>query len=121
MLLLSKQKRSMVDADRMNLPQGSLDLLVLKALALEPLHGWAVSERLGQMSGRAVQVRQGSLYPALHRLERRGWIRARWGSSENNRRAKYYELTRAGRKRLDTESEAWKRLTTVVSQVLDTP
>jgi transcriptional regulator len=110
-----------VDADRMNLPQGSLDLLVLKTLALEPLHGWAVSERLGQMSGRAVQVRQGSLYPALHRLERRGWIRARWGTSENNRRAKYYELTRAGRKRLDTESEAWKRLTTVVSQVLDTP
>ena len=120
-LLLSKRKRSMVDADRMNLPQGSLDLLVLKTLALEPLHGWAVSERLGQMSGRAVQVRQGSLYPALHRLERRGWIRARWGTSENNRRAKYYELTRAGRKRLDTESEAWKRLTTVVSQVLDTP
>ena len=121
MLLLSKRKRSMVDADRMNLPQGSLDLLVLKTLALEPLHGWAVSERLGQMSGRAVQVRQGSLYPALYRLERRGWIRARWGTSENNRRAKYYELTRAGRKRLDTESEAWKRLTTVVSQVLDTP
>jgi transcriptional regulator len=121
MLLLSKRKRSTVDADRMNLPQGSLDLLVLKTLALEPLHGWAVSERLAQMSGRAVHVRQGSLYPALHRLERRGWIRARWGTSENNRRAKYYELTRAGHKRLDTESEAWKRLTTVVSQVLDMP
>ncbi len=83
MLLLSKRKRSMVDADRMDLPQGTLDVLVLKALALELLHGWAVSERLGQMSGRAVQVRQGSLYPALHRLERRDWIRARWGYSRN--------------------------------------
>ena len=111
----------MVDADRVELPQGTLDLLVLKTLALEPLHGWAVSERLGQMSRTAVRVRQGSLYPALHRLERRGLIRARWGTSENNRRAKYYKLTRAGRKRLDTESEAWRRLTTVVSQVLDTP
>jgi PadR family transcriptional regulator PadR len=120
MLHLSKPKGSMVDADRMELPQGTLDLLVLKTLALEPLHGWAVSERLGQMSGRAVQVRQGSLYPALHRLERRGWIRARWGTSENNRRARYYELTRVGRKQLDAEVEAWRRLTTVISQVLDT-
>ena len=79
--------------ERIELPQGTLDLLILKALALEPLHGWAVSERLQQTSRDAVQVPQGSLYPALHRLERKGWIKAHWGTSENNRRAKYYALT----------------------------
>ena len=78
---------------RMELPQGTLDLLILKAVALEPLHGWAISERLQQISSDALQVQQGSLYPALHRLERRGWVKARWAISENNRRAKYYELT----------------------------
>jgi transcriptional regulator len=105
---------------RLELPQGTLDLLILKALALEPLHGWAISERLQQITGDAVQVLQGSLYPALHRLERQGWLRAKWAVSENNRRAKYYELTRAGRKQLETETAAWRKLTAVVDQVLKT-
>jgi PadR family transcriptional regulator, regulatory protein PadR len=105
---------------RLELPQGTLDLLVLKALALEPLHGWAISERLQQITGDAVQVQQGSLYPALHRLERRGWLRAKWAVSENNRRARYYELTGVGRKQLEAETDAWRRLTAVVDQVLKT-
>jgi len=105
--------------ERMELPQGTLDLLILKTLALEPLHGWGVSERLQQISGEALQVGQGSLYPALHRLERRGWIRAQWRTTENNRRAKYYELTRAGQKQLEAEKAAWRRLAATVSQVLD--
>jgi transcriptional regulator len=105
--------------ERIELPQGTLDLLILKALALQPLHGWAVSERLHQISREALQVPQGSLYPALHRLERRGWITARWGTSENNRRAKYYELTRAGARQLAVEREAWRKLTAAVSEVLD--
>ncbi len=104
----------------MELPQGTLDLLVLRTLALEPQHGWAISERLRQVSSAAVQVGQGSLYPALHRLERRGWIKARWGTSENNRRAKYYELTRRGRAQLDAETEAWRKLAATVAQVLET-
>src|SRR6266508_3146537 len=107
-------------SDRMGLPQGTLDLLILKALALEPQHGWAVSERLHQISSATLQIRQGSLYPALHRLERRGWIKARWGTSENNRRAKYYELTRKGRAQLETEADAWRRLSAAISQVLET-
>jgi PadR family transcriptional regulator PadR len=105
--------------DRLDLPQGTLDLLILKSLSLGPQHGWAISERLHQVSRATLQVPQGSLYPALHRLERRGWIRAEWGASDNNRRAKYYELTRAGRKQLDTETEQWRRLTTAVDLVLD--
>jgi transcriptional regulator len=105
--------------DRLDLPQGTLDLLILKSLTLGPQHGWAISERLHEVSRATLQVPQGSLYPALHRLERRGWIRAEWGASENNRRAKYYELTRAGRKQLDAETDAWRRLTTAVSLVLD--
>jgi PadR family transcriptional regulator len=107
-------------SDRLDLPQGTLDLLILKTVALEPQHGWAISERLHQISSATLQVRQGSLYPALHRLERRGWIRARWGTSDNNRRAKYYELTRTGRAQLDTETDAWRKLTVAVAQVLDT-
>jgi PadR family transcriptional regulator PadR len=103
----------------LGLPQGTLDLLILKALALEPQHGWAISERLQQVSRDALQVSQGSLYPSLHRLERAGAIKARWRTTENNRRAKYYELTRAGRKKLDAATEAWRRLATVVGQVLD--
>ena len=83
------------------LPQGTLDLLILRTLALEPLHGWAVSERIQQISSDVLRVQQGSLYPALHRLERRGWIKAKWGTSENNRRAKFYELTRTGRRQLE--------------------
>src|SRR5882724_6495309 len=104
---------------RIELPQGTLDLLILKTIALEPQHGWAISERVQQMSSDALQVRQGSLYPALHRLERRGWIKARWGSSENNRKAKFYELTQSGRKQLEAETDTWRRLTAAVGQVLD--
>lgn len=107
------------DNERLDLPQGTLDLLILKALSLGPQHGWAISERLHQVSRATLQVPQGSLYPALHRLERRGWISAEWGASDNNRRAKYYELTRAGRKQLETEAEQWRRLTAAVSLVLD--
>jgi transcriptional regulator len=91
------------------LPQGTLDLLILKTVALQPQHGWAISERLTQISSAALTIRQGSLYPAIHRLERRGWIKASWGTSENNRRAKYYELTRRGRDRLEMEIIAWRR------------
>jgi transcriptional regulator len=108
-----------VTETRVELPQGTLDLLILKTLALEPRHGWAISERLRQISSSALQVRQGSLYPALHRLERRGWIRARWGTSDNNRRAKYYELTRKGRAQLEAETAAWRKLSAAVAQVLD--
>src|ERR671934_918146 len=107
-------------SERLDLPQGTLDLLILKAVALEPLHGWAISERLHQISSERLLVRQGSLYPALHRLERRGWIKARWGTSDNNRRAKYYELTRKGRAQLDTETNAWRKLSAAVAQVLET-
>ena len=104
--------------DRLDLPQGTLDLLILKSLSLGPQHGWAISERIQQVSRATLQIPQGSLYPALHRLERRGWISAEWGASDNNRRAKYYELTRAGRKQLDAETEAWDKLTGAVALVL---
>jgi PadR family transcriptional regulator, regulatory protein PadR len=105
--------------ERLELPQGTLDLLILKALALESMHGWAISERLQQVSRDAVQVQQGSLYPALHRLERRGWVKAHWAVSENNRRAKYYELTKKGQKQLEMETRAWRRLALAVGHVLD--
>jgi transcriptional regulator len=105
-------------SDRLDLPQGTLDLLILKALSLGAMHGWAISERLQQVSNAMLQVPQGSLYPALHRLERRGWISADWGPSENNRRAKFYELTKAGRKQLAEETEAWQRLTVAVDLVM---
>lgn len=108
-----------MSVDRIDLPQGTLDLLILKTLALEPQHGWAISERVQQISRDALQIQQGSLYPALHRLERRGWIKARWGTSDNNRRAKYYELTRTGRKQLEVERTAWKKLTAAVAQILE--
>ena len=102
------------------LPQGTLDLLILRTLSLEPLHGWAVSERIQQISSDMLRVQQGSLYPALHRLERRGWIKAKWGTSENNRRAKFYELTKTGRHQLEVEQDALEKLTSVVSQILET-
>jgi transcriptional regulator len=102
-----------------DLPQGSLDLLILRTLALGAQHGWAISERVQQVSSEVLRIRQGSLYPALHRLERRGWIRAKWGLSENNRRAKYYELTPRGRKQLEVEKESWLKLTAAVSRVLE--
>jgi PadR family transcriptional regulator len=105
--------------DRLELPQGTLDLLILKTLAPEPRHGWAISERLHQISSATLSIRQGTLYPALHRLERRGWIKARWGASDNNRRAKYYELTKRGRAQLDREISAWRRLSVAVAQVID--
>ncbi len=101
------------------LPQGTLDLLILKTLALEPQHGWAVAERIQQISSEVLRVRQGSLYPALHRLERRGWIKARWGTSENNRRAKYYELTKTGRKQLEAETNTWRQLAAAIAEVLE--
>jgi PadR family transcriptional regulator, regulatory protein PadR len=107
-----------MDDARLDLPQGTLDLLILKALSLQPMHGWGISERIHQVSRETLQVPQGSLYPALHRLERRGWITASWGASDNNRRAKYYELTRAGRKQLEAEAQDWKRLTAAVALVL---
>ena len=103
-----------------DLPQGTIDLLILKTLALEPQHGWAISERIEQVSKDVLSIKQGSLYPALHRLERRGWIKAKWGVSKNNRQAKYYELTRAGRKQLETEESTWRKLTAAVGHVLET-
>lgn len=106
--------------DRLDLPQGTLDLLILKTIALEPQHGWAISERLHQISSATLRIRQGSLYPALHRLERRGWIKARWSTSDNNRRAKYYELTRKGRTQLETETSAWRKLSAAIARVLET-
>lgn len=109
----------MSDSSRLDLPQGTLDLLILKAIALEPQHGWAISERIHQISNDALRVQQGSLYPALHRLERRGWIKATWGTSDNNRRAKFYALTRAGRKALDSQTDTWRALTTAVNLLLD--
>jgi PadR family transcriptional regulator PadR len=87
---------------------------------LEPQHGWAISERIQQISSDVLRIQQGSLYPALHRLERRGWIKAKWGASENNRRAKYYELTKSGCKQLEAEESAWRKLTAAVGQVLET-
>jgi PadR family transcriptional regulator PadR len=111
----------LTESARIDLPQGTLDLLILKAIALEPQHGWAISERIHQISGDVLKVQQGSLYPALHRLERRGWIKASWDVSDNNRRAKYYELTRAGRAELGAQTAAWRSLTNAVGLLLDTP
>ena len=105
--------------DRVELPQGTLDLLILKTLELEARHGWGISERLRQLSSATLHVRQGSLYPALKRLERRGWIKAAGGTSDNNRRAKYYELTKRGQKQLETEASAWRKLSTLVNHVLE--
>ncbi|UCC73150.1 MAG: PadR family transcriptional regulator [Gemmatimonadota bacterium] len=103
---------------RSELLQGTLDMLVLKILSLEPLHGWGVSERIQQMSGEVFQVNQGSLYPALRRLKRRGWITSEWRVTENNRRARYYALTAAGRKRLAEERQAWARSSAAIEQIL---
>jgi PadR family transcriptional regulator, regulatory protein PadR len=100
--------------------QGTLDMLILKALSLQPMHGWGVSHRIQQMSRAVLQVNQGSLYPAMHRLEQRGWISSSWGTSENNRRAKYYELTDLGRKQLGQEVESWQRFVMAVGHVLET-
>lgn len=101
-----------------DLVQGTLDLLVLKILALQPLHGWALSQRLKQVSGDVLQVSDGSLYPALHKLEQEGWITAEWKASENNRRAKFYSLTRLGRRQLQKEAENWTRLSEAITQIV---
>lgn len=104
--------------DKVDLLQGTLDMLILKALALEPMHGFGVSVRIRQMSREVLRVEQGSLYPALYRLEQQGWIRSEWGVSENNRRAKFYTLTAAGRKQLQQETENWERLSGAINLIL---
>jgi PadR family transcriptional regulator len=101
-----------------DLVQGTLDLLILKILALESLNGWTISQRLKQVSGDVLQVSDGSLYPALHKLEQQGWITAEWGPSENNRRAKFYSLTRPGRKQLEKEAANWHRLAAAITQIV---
>ena len=112
---MTPKKQAPVTAE---LLQGTLDLLVLQVLVLEPMHGWGVAQRIQQRSGEALEVGQGSLYPALHRLEYRGWIKAEWRASENNRRAKYYSLTAVGRKQLKAETAEWERLTAAIAMVL---
>lgn len=103
-----------------DLVQGTLDLLILKTIALEPMHGWAIAQRIRFVSNNVLQVNQGALYPALHRLAQQCWIRAEWGESENNRRAKFYSLTKAGRKYLDREKANWERLSGAIGLVLKT-
>ena len=103
---------------RIELPQGTVDLLILRTLLTGAQHGWAISERVQQVSSEVLSIQQGSLYPALHRLERRGWIKARWGTSDNNRRAKFYALTATGRKHLAAEQAHWGRMTAAISRVL---
>ena len=105
-------------AKQQDLLQGTLDLLILKAVSLEPVHGYGILLRIQQLSGGRLQIQQGSLYPALYRVETRGWINSEWGESDNNRRAKYYRLTAAGRRQLQAETETWSRLSAGVSGVL---
>jgi PadR family transcriptional regulator len=104
-----------------DLLQGTLDLLILETIALQPMHGWGIAQRIRQVSKEVLQVNQGALYPALHRFEQQGWIRARWGESENNRRAKFYSLAPDGAKYLRQEQAQWKRLSLAIELVLDTP
>jgi PadR family transcriptional regulator PadR len=103
-----------------DLVQGTVDLLIMKTIALEPLHGWAIAQRIRQLSNDVLQLQQGSLYPALQRLEREGWITAEWGASENNRRARFYKLTKAGRRQLEREHASWDRLSSAIALVLKT-
>ncbi|HEV3041261.1 MAG TPA: PadR family transcriptional regulator [Candidatus Angelobacter sp.] len=105
-------------AHQLDLLQGTLDLLVLKTLALEPMHGWGIAQRIQQVSNDVLQVGQGSLYPALHRLEQRGWIESQWSASDNNRRARFYSLTRAGRKQLEKELGEWQKLSAAIALIL---
>jgi PadR family transcriptional regulator PadR len=100
--------------------QGTLDMLILKAVSLRSMHGYAISQRIQQLSGDVLQVQQGSLYPALHKLENKGWLRAEWGESETGRQAKFYELTKKGRKQLEEESESWARLAGAVAAIMST-
>ena len=104
-----------------DLVQGTLDLLILKTIALEPMHGWGIAQRIKLVSKEVLQVNQGALYPARHRLEQQGWIKAKWGESENNRRARYYSVTPAGRKYLNRERANWDRLSAAIDLVLETP
>ena len=104
--------------DRLDLPQGTLDLLILKSLSLGAQHGWAISERIHQVSRATLQIPQGSLYPALHRLEHQGWIEAEWAVSELGRRAKYYQLTASGRRQLAVETRAWERMSHAIGRVM---
>ena len=106
-------------SDQTDVLQGTLDLLILRTIALEPMHGWAIAQRINQISDELLRVQQGSLYPALHRLEHQGWITAEWGASDNNRRARFYSLTRAGRRQLETEVSKWERLSAGVNLVLE--
>jgi len=106
--------------EKAELLQGTLDMLILKTLALEPMHGYGIAVRIQQISKDVLRVNQGSLYPALRRLERRGWIEAEWGESENNRRARFYHLTKAGRKQLKEETQEWERLAQAVARILET-
>jgi PadR family transcriptional regulator, regulatory protein PadR len=106
--------------EKLDLLQGTLDLLILKTVALEPMHGFGISQRIQQISRDVLQVQQGSLYPALHRLEQRGWISSEWRASDNNRRAKYYKLTRSGQKQLTEETADWERLTGAIARILQT-
>jgi PadR family transcriptional regulator, regulatory protein PadR len=103
-----------------DLVQGTLDLLILKTIALEPMHGWGIAQRIRQVSKEVLQVNQGALYPALHRLEQSGWIKAKWGDSDNNRRARFYSLTPTGRKYLEREEANWQRLSAAIGLVLET-
>jgi len=103
-----------------DLLQGTLDMLILKTLALEPAHGWGIAQRIQQVSREVLQVNQGSLYPALYRLEHQGWIAAEWGTSENNRKAKFYRLTQEGRRQLDAETENWERVSAAIDRILET-
>ena len=105
-------------SDQTDVLQGTLDLLIMRTIALDPMHGWAIAQRIQQISDELLRVQQGSLYPALHRLEHQGWITAEWGTSENNRRARFYALTNAGRRQLETEVSKWERLSAGVNLVL---
>ncbi|MEP6800422.1 MAG: PadR family transcriptional regulator [Acidobacteriota bacterium] len=105
---------------RSDLLQGTLDVLILKTLSAAPMHGWGISQRIQQVSEDVLRVNQGSLYPALYRLENQGWIQSEWGVSENNRKAKFYELTRAGRRQLADETESWERFSSAVARILQT-
>ena len=105
-------------ADKSDLLQGTLDMLILKIVALGPVHGYGISQRIRQISKEVLQVQQGSLYPALHRLENRGWVKSSWGTSENNRKAKFYELTPAGRKQLVAERERWQQVVEAIGRIL---
>jgi PadR family transcriptional regulator, regulatory protein PadR len=121
-LLSTAGRRILLSVTEMSKPtdlvQGTLDLLVLKVIALEPMHGWAIAQRIRQISGDVLQVGQGALYPSLHKLEQNGWISSKWAISENNRRAKYYTLTRSGRKAMDQEAAQWARLSTAIGLVV---